>query len=168
MPEDLLLFLTTRTKKMAAWKTTFASEHLAYTQISPNWPSVLHSLHALPVAVLTIPANSAAPANHSKSAKHSRLTLLFVLSNMHTLTLTQMRRCIWNRVVTRGVQFPVRWITASDAEKVQQCHIYVLQYSKFASERSRVRTRGPQTCFLFRAPYKLVTHLVWKPFFTKT
>ena len=28
MPEDLLLFLTTRIKKMAVWKTTFVSEHL--------------------------------------------------------------------------------------------------------------------------------------------
>jgi len=28
MPEDLLLFLTTRIKKMAVWKTTFVPEHL--------------------------------------------------------------------------------------------------------------------------------------------
>jgi len=28
MPEDVLLFLTTETKKMAVWKTTFVSEHL--------------------------------------------------------------------------------------------------------------------------------------------
>jgi len=27
MPENLLLFLTTRIKKMAVWKTTFVSEH---------------------------------------------------------------------------------------------------------------------------------------------
>jgi len=27
MPDDLLLFLTTRIKKMAIWKTTFVSEH---------------------------------------------------------------------------------------------------------------------------------------------
>jgi len=29
MPEDLLLFLTTRIKKIAVWKTTFVSEHLS-------------------------------------------------------------------------------------------------------------------------------------------
>jgi len=28
MPEDLSLFLTTRIKKMAVWKTTFVSKHL--------------------------------------------------------------------------------------------------------------------------------------------
>jgi len=27
MPENLLLFLTTRIKKMAVWKTAFVSEH---------------------------------------------------------------------------------------------------------------------------------------------
>jgi len=32
MPEDLLLFLTTRIKKMAVWKTTFMSEHLKTDQ----------------------------------------------------------------------------------------------------------------------------------------
>jgi len=36
----------------------------------PNWPSVMSSLHALPVAVLAIPANNADRANHAKSAKH--------------------------------------------------------------------------------------------------
>jgi len=58
MPEDLLSFLTTRIKKMALWKTTFVTEYL-------------HSLHALSVAVLTIPANSAARVNHAKRAKHT-------------------------------------------------------------------------------------------------
>jgi len=58
MPEDLLSFLTARIKKMVLWKTTFVSEHL-------------HSLHALSVAVLTIPANSAARVNYEKSAKHA-------------------------------------------------------------------------------------------------
>ena len=43
---------------MALWKTTFVSEHL-------------HSLYALSVAVLTIPANSSARVNHAKSAKHA-------------------------------------------------------------------------------------------------
>jgi len=41
-----------------------------WTQTSTNWPSVLHSLHAFPIAVLAIPANSATRANHAKSAKH--------------------------------------------------------------------------------------------------
>ena len=84
-------FIRPESRKMALWKTTFVSEHLNIDQ--PNWPSVLHSLHALPVAVLAIPANSAARANHAKSAKHSRLLLSCVLSNTHTLTLTQTRRC---------------------------------------------------------------------------
>ena len=53
-------------------KWLFGKLHLCSsieTQTCINWPSVLHSLHALPVAVLTIPANSAARANHAKSAK---------------------------------------------------------------------------------------------------
>ena len=33
MLDDLLLFLTTRIKKIAVWKTTFVSEHL-YTDLS--------------------------------------------------------------------------------------------------------------------------------------
>jgi len=41
-----------------------------YKQKSPNWLGVLHSLHALPVAALAVSANSAARANHAKSAKH--------------------------------------------------------------------------------------------------
>jgi len=32
MPEDLLLFLTTRIKKMALWKTTCAFEHLNHAK----------------------------------------------------------------------------------------------------------------------------------------
>jgi len=44
------------------------SEHLKADQ--SNYPSVLHSLHAFPVAALAIPANSAARANHAKGAKH--------------------------------------------------------------------------------------------------
>jgi len=52
-----------------------------------------------------------------------------------------------------------RQITAGGAEKSQQCHMYILQCSKFACERSQVRTRGRRTCFLPRAPSNLVTHL---------
>jgi len=40
------------------------------TQSSPSRPCVLNSLHALPVAVLAMPANSVAQASHAKSAKH--------------------------------------------------------------------------------------------------
>jgi len=32
LPEDLLLFLTNRIKKMVVWKTTFLSEHLKTDQ----------------------------------------------------------------------------------------------------------------------------------------
>ena len=154
MPDDVLLCLMTRIKKMAVWKTTFVSKRL-------NTP-VLRSLHALPVVVLAIPANSAARAKQAKSAKHivlgwaiifawgplwegrslrramlsyasrskyrviasavstniyyvtlqeisvlkiflnasaghpwhSRLPLPYVLSNVHTFALMQMRRCV--------------------------------------------------------------------------
>jgi len=49
MPEDILLFLTKRTKKMAVWKTTFVSEHLNADQSQLSKCFSLHSLHALPV-----------------------------------------------------------------------------------------------------------------------
>jgi len=55
---------------MALWKTTFVSEHL-------------HSLHALSVAVLTIPANSAARVNHAKSAKHTVGCHVFFQTRTH-------------------------------------------------------------------------------------
>jgi len=45
------------------------------------------------------------------------------------------------------------------AEKSQQCHMYFLQYSIFASERPQVRTWGRKICFLPRAPSNLVTSL---------
>jgi len=48
-------------------------------------------------------------------------------------------------------------ITAQAAEKSQQCHKYLLQYSALASDRPQVRTWGRQACFLPRAPSKLVT-----------
>jgi len=52
-----------------------------------------------------------------------------------------------------------RKMTAGGAGKSQQCHKCILQYSKFASERSQVRTWGRQTCFLPRAPFNLITPL---------
>ena len=77
-------------------KWQFGKLHLCpsiYTQTSPEWPSVLHSLHALPVAVLAIPANSAARAPHAKSSKHivDYLSHVFFLTCTH-VHLTQMRR----------------------------------------------------------------------------
>jgi len=53
-----------------------------------------------------------------------------------------------------------RQMTAGGAEKSQQCHMYILQYSKFASKRSQVRTVERQTCFLPRALSNIVTPLV--------
>jgi len=53
---------------MAVWKTTFVSEHLKADH--SQWTKCFHSLHPLPVAVVTIPANSLARANHAKSTKH--------------------------------------------------------------------------------------------------
>jgi len=50
-------------------------------------------------------------------------------------------------------------MTAGGVKKSQQCHMYILQYSKFAPEKSQVRTWGRQTCFLPRAPSNLVTPL---------
>jgi len=70
MLENILLFLTNRIKKMAVWKTTFASEHLNADQSQLTECFSLHSSRALPVAVLAIPTNSAARVNHAKSGKH--------------------------------------------------------------------------------------------------
>jgi len=78
MPEDLLSFLTTRIMKMTLRKITFVSEHL-------------HSLHALSLVVLTIPARSTARVNHAKIAKHTVDCHVF-FPNTHTFALTQMRR----------------------------------------------------------------------------
>jgi len=55
----------------------------------------------------------------------------------------------------RGVQFPVRRITAGSSKSPK----HFSQYSTFASERPQVRTWGRQTCFLPRAPSNLVTSL---------
>jgi len=70
------------------------------------------------------------------------------------------------RGVTRGSQFPGPQITAgglritaAGAEKSQHYHKYFLQNSTFASKKHQVRTWGHQTCFLPRAPSKLVTPL---------
>jgi len=51
---------------MAVWKTTFVSEHINadQSQLTKGF-----ALVAKPVAVLTIPANSAARANHVKNAE---------------------------------------------------------------------------------------------------
>ena len=49
------------------------------------------------------------------------------------------------------------------AEKSPKCHKYFLQHSKFASERSQVRTWVRQTCFLPRALANLVTPLTTMP-----
>jgi len=62
MPGDLLLFLTTKIKKMAVWKTTFVSKHLNTEQ------SQLIKCFAF-VAALAILAKSTPQANHAKSAK---------------------------------------------------------------------------------------------------
>jgi len=67
MPEDLLLFLTIRIKKMSVWKTIFVPEH---SNTDQSQLTTCFALHALPVAVLAILANSAAQANHITSAKH--------------------------------------------------------------------------------------------------
>jgi len=71
---------------------------------SPNWPSVLHSLYALPVAVLAIPTNSAAWANHVKSAKHivDYFSHVFFQTCKHLHQLTHMRRCVLKPFVQRN------------------------------------------------------------------
>ena len=56
-------------------------------------------------------------------------------------------------ITKKGAQF-------SGHRNVPKCHKYFLQCRKFASERAQVRTWGRQTCFLPRAPSKLVTPLV--------
>ena len=69
MPVDLLLCLTTKIKKMADWKSTFASEHLNTDQSQSTKCFALVACFS-PVAVLAILANSVAWANHTKRAKH--------------------------------------------------------------------------------------------------
>ena len=60
-----------------------------------------------------------------------------------------------------GGKFPGPQLAVGSVEKYQKCHKYFPQYSTFTSKRLQVRTQGPQTCFLFRAPSILVTTLVW-------
>ena len=66
---------------MAAWKNTFVSKRLTTVQTK----LMLHSLYALPVAVLEIPANSAARSNNAKNAKHviDYFSLVYVLTCTH-------------------------------------------------------------------------------------
>jgi len=69
-------------------KRLFGKLHLCLsiqTQSSSNRPSVLHSLHALLVVVLAIPANSSAQANYAQSAKHTvnYLSHVFFLTRTH-------------------------------------------------------------------------------------
>jgi len=56
---------------------------------------VLHSLHAFPVAVLTVPANSSAQANHAKSAKQHTvdypLTCSFQRAHLSINTIDRKR-----------------------------------------------------------------------------
>jgi len=66
---DLFYFLGPDSRKRL-----FGKLHLylsIQTQSNPIRPSVLHSLHALPVVVLAIPANSSACINHTKSTNHT-------------------------------------------------------------------------------------------------
>ena len=60
-----------------------------------------------------------------------------------------------------GAKFPGPQFAVGSVEKYQKRHKYFAQYSTLTSERLQVRTQGPQTCFLFRAPSILVTTLVW-------
>jgi len=53
------------------------------TEISLNRPNVLHLLYALHVAILAIPAYSAARANHAKSAKHIDDCHVFIQTCTH-------------------------------------------------------------------------------------
>jgi len=89
MSEDLLLFLRTRIKKMPVCKTTFVSEHLNADQ--SQFPTCFASV-AQPVAFLTIPANSAARANHVKSAEQS--TLRCSSKHAHIYINTNAKMCL--------------------------------------------------------------------------
>ena len=84
---------------MAVWKTTFVSEHLN-TACSPNWPSVLHSLHGLPVAVLLIPADSSPRTNYVKNAKHivDYLSHVFFLACTHLHKCQEVKLLVWSSV----------------------------------------------------------------------
>jgi len=52
-----------------------------------------------------------------------------------------------------------RLMTASGAEKFEECHKYFLQYSAFAFEGTKVRAWGRQTFLSSRAPSNFVMPL---------
>ena len=93
MPGDVLLFLTTRAKKTAVWKTTFVSEHsTVHSPIPIDQVFCTRCMFCL-LQSWRFQLTESARAICAKSAKHSRLPLSCVLSNMHTSALTQMLGC---------------------------------------------------------------------------
>jgi len=118
MPEDLLLLMTTGIKKTSVWKTRFVSEYFDIVQSKSS--DVLHSLHALPVAALAIPAKSSARANHVKSAKH-RVDYFF---HVVFLTCTHLHKLheVFKSPLFEEIWFPARnsplaffnWLKTSD------------------------------------------------------
>jgi len=90
MFEYLLLFLTTRIKKMTVWKTRFVSEHL--NRPVPN-DQVFCTRCMLWLLVLAIPANSAARANHAKSTKHIVDYLSHVFFQTYICINTNAKMC---------------------------------------------------------------------------
>jgi len=85
MLENLLLFIMTRIKITSVWKTAFVSDYFDTVQFQST--KCFSLMHALPDAVLAMPACSSAQAKHTK---HIVDCLSYVLSNVHTFALTQM------------------------------------------------------------------------------
>jgi len=101
MLEDLLLFLTTKIKKTAVWKTIFGSEHLNTDQSQLAKCFTLVACFAC--CSLGDSSKQRCPGKICKRKTYSRLSS--VLSNTHTLASTQMRRCVLMPFVQRNSDF---------------------------------------------------------------
>jgi len=113
-------------KKASVWKIRIVPENFDTIQSS----NVLHSLHYLLVAVLAMPANGSAQANHTKNAKHNRLLLSWVVSSMHTFASSQMTS-VWKPFVRRESLTSIKksplafskWLKTSDFLSFALIHI---------------------------------------------
>ena len=108
------------------------------------------------------------PMNASQLSRNFRKSCMQRLRVAYNFGCRALYNLPWRASVSRGVTMGGMGSTIPRApnyygapEKSQQCHKYILQYSKFASEIPHVRTWGRQTCpgFLSRAPSNLVTPL---------
>jgi len=87
MPEDLLLFLTTKFKKMAVWKLCVQASKHRPVPIDQGFCTrcMLCLLQSWQFQLTVLPGITI-----QRAQTHRRLTLSCALSNMHTFALTQM------------------------------------------------------------------------------